>query len=59
MTPMFLADDAAGSVISQITGTMASQGQTAVTETAVALIPVVITVVLINFAVRKFKSWVK
>ena len=58
MTPALLAAEGE-SVVSQITSTMASQGQTAVTETAVALIPVLITVVLINFAVRKFEAWIK
>lgn len=60
MTPvaMSLADES-GSTVSTIMHSLTSSATTGVTETLTTLVPVIALVVVIGFAINKFKKYVK
>ena len=51
-----LADD---TTVSSIVNSISTAAKSGVGDTVTALIPVVILVVMVNFAIRKFKQYVK
>jgi len=59
--PTTVAEGASGSAfnIGEVITNMANSALTGIADTVTALIPVITTVVLINFAIRWFKKTVK